>query len=371
MSSNLVKLDSVCTIVNGGTPDTKNSSYWGGDHAWITPAEMGKRSQREASETVRSLSDAGLKFSSKPLPVDSVILSTRAPIGHLVINKVPMSFNQGCRGLIPDENLDSLYLYYFLLHSKELLNSLGTGTTFAELSTASLKSVQIPFIALKEQRALVARLEDAFAEISELEESVKAEQLRLDELTRTVIGEVLTRIPDANSIQCTIGDIAKIDWGNTNLTKKAYVPDGKFLAVSAAGADGRIDHAEHKALTPVLSAIGANCGKMFLPIEDFTAIKNTITLTPIHEKIMNLYLYRLLQAIELPKRGAGQPFISKGDIQKFEVTILPLELQEVAIARVDEAIELIENLSRSVLRKLEKIDELRSSYLNEAFGESA
>ena len=268
-----MKLDSVCTIVNGGTPDTKNSSYWGGDHAWITPAEMGKRSQREASETVRSLSDAGLKFSSKPLPVDSVILSTRAPIGHLVINKVPMSFNQGCRGLIPNENLDSLYLYYFLLHSKELLNSLGTGTTFAELSTASLKSVQIPFIGLEEQRALVARLEDAFAEISELEESVKAEQLRLDELTRTVIGEVLTRIPDANSIQCTIGDIAKIDWGNTNLTKKAYVPDGKFLAVSAAGADGRIDHAEHKALTPVLSAIGANCGKMFLPNEDFTAIK--------------------------------------------------------------------------------------------------
>ena len=76
-----------------------------------------------------------------------------------------------------------------------------------------------------------------------------------------------------------LGDVAIIDWGNTDLTKSAFVDGGKFLGVSAAGFDGRIDHAEHSAFTPVLSAIGAKCGRMFMPEEDFTAIKNTITLT--------------------------------------------------------------------------------------------
>ena len=80
--------------------------------------------------------------------------------------------------------------------------------------------------------------------------------------------------------QGTLKDLCIVDWGNTNLTKASYVEDGDFIAVSAAGCDGRIGHKEHSRHTPVLSAIGAQCGKMFFPDEDFTAIKNTITLTP-------------------------------------------------------------------------------------------
>jgi len=59
-----------------------------------------------------------------------------------------------------------------------------------------------------------------------------------------------------------LGEICQVDWGNTKLTKKSFVEDGEFLAVSAAGCDGRIDHAEHSKFTPVLSAIGS-CGNVF------------------------------------------------------------------------------------------------------------
>ena len=137
----------------------------------------------------------------------------------------------------------------------------------------------------------------------------------------------------------TIKDIAVVDWGNTNLTKKAFVSDGPYLGVSAAGCDGRMEHAEHKKNTPVLSAIGAQCGRMFLPQEDFTAIKNTITLTPLEGVTDPVFLYYLLTFVELPQRGAGQPFISKGDIQKFPVPLPPLEEQQRIVAVLDEAFE--------------------------------
>jgi restriction endonuclease S subunit len=118
-------------------------------------------------------------------------------------------------------------------------------------------------------------------------------------------------------------DICEIDWGNTSLTKKAYEVDGEYLAVSATGADGKISHYEHEDDVCVLSAIGAQCGKMFFPQQRFTAIKNTITLTPKRELVNSKYLYHLFTHIKLPKRGAAQPFISKGDIEKFELPHLP------------------------------------------------
>lgn len=127
--------------------------------------------------------------------------------------------------------------------------------------------------------------------------------------------------------EVSLEQICEVDWGNTKLTKSSYVDNGKFLAVSAAGADGLINHYEHEANVAVLSAIGAQCGRMFFPGERFTAIKNTITLTPKVGISDGKFLYYLLTFVELPQRGAGQPFISKGDIEAFRVQI-PESLQE-------------------------------------------
>ena len=190
MSVKIVELGSVCTIVNGGTPDTKNQSFWGGDNAWITPAEMGKASSREVSKTARTITDEGLRHAARLLPVNSVILSTRAPIGHLVINEVPMSFNQGCRGLIPSPELHYLYLYYFLLHSRALLNSLGTGTTFAELSTSSLKSVKIPLPSFDEQIKAVEWLENSSNELDSLILKIEQKRALVGELRSSFLSKV-------------------------------------------------------------------------------------------------------------------------------------------------------------------------------------
>jgi type I restriction enzyme M protein len=85
-----------------------------------------------------------------------------------------------------------------------------------------------------------------------------------------------------------LGEVAVVDWGNTDLTKSSYSEDGQYLGVSAAGCDGRMNHAEHQVGTLVLSAIGANCGRMFFPDSEFTAIKNTMTIKPHSERLESL-----------------------------------------------------------------------------------
>ena len=152
-----------------------------------------------------------------------------------------------------------------------------------------------------------------------------------------------------------LNDICVIDWGNTNLTKKSYVENGKYLAVSATGADGTIDYYEHEPNVCVLSAIGEQCGKIFFPQQRFTAIKNTITLTPKRDQVNSKYLYYLFKHIKLPKRGSAQPFISKGDIQSFQIEHLPTLAEQQRISSVLGALDdKIEN-NRRMNKTLEEI----------------
>ena len=156
----------VFKVVNGGTPKTGVASNWDGPHAWITPAEMGNLDTPFIAESRRTLTDEGLRTGAELVPAGSIILSSRAPIGHLVINEIPMAFNQGCKGLIPSPAVDTKFAYYFLLTNVPLFESLGTGATFKELSGGKLKEVQFQFPALGEQRRIVTLLDEAFADIA-------------------------------------------------------------------------------------------------------------------------------------------------------------------------------------------------------------
>ncbi len=169
------QLGNVCDVVNGGTPKTGIQQYWSGNHLWITPAEMGKRLSPYVDDTIRKITDLGLQDSSaRMLPPNSVILSSRAPIGHLVINTKPMATNQGCKGLIPSNQIQAKFLYYYMGSIVDLLNLLGTGTTFKELSGSKLKEVPIPVPPLPEQHRIVRILDEAFASIATAKANAEA-----------------------------------------------------------------------------------------------------------------------------------------------------------------------------------------------------
>ena len=159
-------------------------------------------------------------------------------------------------------------------------------------------------------------------------------------------------------------EICAVDWGNTNLTKNAYIEDGEYLGVSAAGCDGKFDYYDFEAYTPVISAIGANCGKMFLPKKNFVAIKNTITLVP-HECIDKKYLYYAMVNNRIPKRGGGQPFISKGDTENYEIPCPSLSIQK-GIVRI---FDLLSDILKLRYQQLQMLDEMVKARFVEMFGD--
>jgi restriction endonuclease S subunit len=285
---------------------------------------------------------------------------------------------------------DRINQKFISLALEEHLHSLmGTKsyTTVDHLSTKQIESAPIPLPCIEEQNQIIFHLDELVNQIAKIDEyqesmrrlSLAARKSAVDAISTAqsqkefeiawnriqLNWEVIAGTPDAiNSLRKLIlslaargklvnspdrfagtvatlelSEVCKVSWGNLSLTKSSYIENGPYLAVSAAGPDGRIGIAENKAFTPVLSAIGARCGTMFMPKEDFTAIKNTMTLQPDSKLLDNWYLLYVMMGSNLPRRGSAQPFMSKSDIEKFRIRVPSLEEQKLIANNVEDLLQ--------------------------------
>ena len=159
-----------CRIVNGGTPATADPTFWNGSVRWITPEDLGGAKSRTVSNTRRTLSQRGYaNCGAQVVPAQSIVLSTRAPIGHVAIMAKSSCTNQGCRSLVPNRSVvDPVFLYYAIRSQRAVLKSLGKGTTFLELSTIDVGSFPVALPLLNEQRAIATYLDRETAKIDAL-----------------------------------------------------------------------------------------------------------------------------------------------------------------------------------------------------------
>ena len=133
----------VAEIVLGSTPNSKNPLFWDGDINWITPAELSELSYI-VSDTERHITKEGLLSANLTMmPVGTVLFSTRAPIGKVAITGQEMCCNQGFKNFVCSDKVNNVYLYYTLKFKKDYLCSLGTGTTFKELSKKVIETLKI------------------------------------------------------------------------------------------------------------------------------------------------------------------------------------------------------------------------------------
>ena len=178
------RLDECAEIVAGATPSTSVDSYWGGDVCWATPKDMSELEDAYISDTPRKLTRAGLEnCAATVLPSGSVLFSSRAPIGHVAVNTVPMATNQGFKSFVPKpERVVAKFLYWWLRTNRTYLESLGNGATFKEVSKAIVSRIEISLPPLAEQRRI--------AEVLDRAEALRAKRSKalaqLDSLTQSL-----------------------------------------------------------------------------------------------------------------------------------------------------------------------------------------
>ncbi len=139
------KIADLGTVIGGATPSTKKLEYYeNGSIAWITPKDLSTFRGRYIRRGERNITEIGLKScSTQLLPKNTVLFSSRAPIGYIAIAENELCTNQGFKSVIPNENTDPLFLYYLLKYNKNKIESMGSGTTFKEVSGNTLKNIVV------------------------------------------------------------------------------------------------------------------------------------------------------------------------------------------------------------------------------------
>jgi len=186
----ICRLEEVGEVIGGGTPDSGDPAYWGGGIAWATPTEITNLRSMFISRTRQTVSEEGLRRSSAKIhPAGTVLITSRASIGFVAVNTIPMATNQGFQSVRCSTALHNFYLYYLISHCQTELAKLASGSTFLEVSSSNMRRLRIAVPPLLEQRKIAEILRSVDDNI----EKTQALIAKLQDLKKATMQEVLTK----------------------------------------------------------------------------------------------------------------------------------------------------------------------------------
>lgn len=369
------KLGDVSEIVGGSTPKTNIPSYWDGEYSWITPAEL--NGSKYIGSTERHITNEALAHTNlQLLPVGTVLLTSRAPIGKVAITKIPMYCNQGFKNIVPGDSLFNEFAYWYLTYKKDYIISLGRGATFKEISKSITEQIPIPVPPFEEQKAICSLLD----KMNRVIEAKKEQLKELDNLAQAIFydmfGDPVTNEKGWETKQ--LGDTGEIVSGSTPSTTDATNWDGNINWVTPAELNDQLFYgstqrkltekgASGLTLMPtgtVLLSSRAPIGKLAITTEPMCCnqgFKNIVC----GNKLNNIFLYYYLRLTmdNVKALGVGATFkeVSKKAISAYPIILPSLPLQQ-AFAEKVEAIERQKELINQSLREVQTLFDSRMDY---------
>ena len=365
------KLGDVCQVVTGSTPKTNISEYWDGNYPWVTPAEL--KGDVYISDTARHITEEAIAHTNLTLlPIGTVLLSSRAPIGKVAITTIEMYCNQGFKNLICSDAINNKYLYLWLSGKTEYLNSLGRGATFKEISKTIVENVIIPLPPLSIQKSIVTEL-DKINELIRL----KREQLKdYDNLAQSIFYEMFGDpvVNEKGWIVKTIGDVCSLKSGDSKANKspKGTLPYVKVGDMNLPGNENYITCSStyvdrdynKRGIFPIGSILFPKRGgailtnKKRMAAVEICCDLNTMGVIP-SEVLNKHYLFQWFKILDLGTICSGSTILQLNncDIAPLLIQIPPLTLQQTFAKRI----ELIEQQKAEIQSTIADLETLLAS----------
>ena len=315
-------ISDIGTVVGGATPSTKKSeNYVDGKIAWITPKDLSTFKGRYIVSGERNITEAGLEScSTKLLPKNTVLFSSRAPIGYIAIAANEVCTNQGFKSVIPNENTDPLFLYYLLKFNKDKIESMGSGTTFKEISAKVMKNIKVFVPKSKSIQREIASILGAIDDKIENNEKINN---NLEQQAESLYKEYFTPVNSEMQNIKTLDMFCNIFTGKKN--SNASTSDGKFKFFTCSPEPLQIDSFIFDGNAIIVSGNGAYTGRTRFYSGKFDLYQRTYACT-LKEGFNSDYIFPLywFVKLELSKkimggtRGSAIPYIVMNDLAKFE-----------------------------------------------------
>ena len=376
-----VKLKDICTVVSGSTPKSGNPEYWDGDINWITPAELNEDSD-VIYESQRKITEKAVKETSlKPFPAGTVILSSRAPIGKVAIAGAEMYCNQGFKNLICSDAVYNRYLYHFLKSKTELLNSLGRGATFKEISKGIVENVEIPLPAYGEQKKIASVLDKINSlilirrkQLEKLDTLVKSRFIEMfgEGFPTVTVLSVCDAIVDCpHATPKYLGDELIYPAIRTSEICNGQIEWSSMKYVDKTEYDERTKRLVPEPGDIVYAREGTYGDCVIIPEEiRFCLGQRTMLFRPNYSLCTSEYLHQVLRSDNVKRQadesnaGSTVPHVNVADAKAFKIQLPPIELQNQFTYFVKQV-----NQSKLVIQaSLSKLETLKKSLMQEYFG---
>ena len=345
------KISDIGTVVGGATPSTKKpENYENGIIAWITPKDLSTFTGRYIQRGERNITEVGLKScSTQLLPKDTVLFSSRAPIGYVAIAANEVCTNQGFKSVVPNENTDPLFLYYLLKYNKDKIEGMGSGTTFKEVSGNTMKNivVSVPTDKKVQKRisSMLGSIDDKIEENERINNNLEQQAQAIFKSWFIDFEPFSNRKPSEWSVS-TLGNVSIMGAGGdkpqnvspikTDLYKYPIYSNG----LSNEGLYGFTDKPKISEESVTVSARGT-IGFVCVRHNPYVPIVRLVTLIPKTEIVSAKYLYLWLKQLHITGTGTTQQQLTVPDFQKTEILVPSQKIVTLFTATVEPIFEKI------------------------------
>ena len=396
LNAPLQTLESVATLVGGGTPSRTKAEYFGEDVPWVTPTDLPSPGEvRSLGPVAEHITQAGLLNSSARLvPPGTVLFSSRASIGKIAVADRECSTNQGFCNFVPKPGVvDSWYLAYYLSFATNRIIELAGKTTFKEVSRRKLRSFVLPLPSLQEQYKIVRYIDKCVSILDEVSSLLCKTRLEANALlpsslarlfaelrvsySSVTLGNCLveskygtSRRCDASATGTPVLRIPNVARGEISLNGLKYckfsdkelnrlrLNTGDILVVRTNGSPDLVGrcavYGEHKRPTAFASYL----------------IRLRVDPDALDPHFLDLFLTSTMgrDAIaKIRRTSAGQYNVNSGNLRGVELPLPPLSIQRKVTKQLIEQRNVIENITSRHAARSDDANMLMSAVLRKAF----
>lgn len=396
MNYKRVKISDIGKIVSGATPKTKDPDNYGGNIAWITPADLSGYTAKYISHGARNITQKGYdSCSTQLMPQGTVLFSSRAPIGYVAIAESPICTNQGFKSVVPDKSINSEFLYYQLKYLRKEIQEKGSGTTFKEISGKALGETAIVVPSMEEQVKIVSRIDELFSELDKAVDTLNTTKEQLAVYRQAVLNSSFRDLERNYKLR----DISQSLSGYA-FKSKLYTPAGKYAVVKIGNVKAgyfdftkdltRTDEVNNKILEKYLLKKG-DC----LITLTGTRGKRDYGYVSMVEKQVNFLLNQRVAALRFDSQKCYSDFYKyylssseyRNQFFKYEtgnvgqgnvgikalseplVPLPPMKKQKEIVCLIEKHLSVCDSIEKTVDTALAQADAMRQSILKQAFEE--
>lgn len=348
-----VKISDLGQVVGGATPSTKKDEYYNGDIAWITPKDLSDFKGRYISRGERNITKAGKdSCSTQLLPKNTVLFSSRAPIGYVAIAENEMCTNQGFKSVIPNEDIDYLFLYYLLKYNKATIEAMGSGTTFKEVSGSTMRNIEVMIPESKDIQKKIAAILDSID--SKIENNQRIND-NLQQQAQAIYTSMFIDNADPAWEQGQLSDLITVKYGKDH--KK--LADGKYPVFGSGGIMRYVERPLYTGESVLIPRKGTLNNVMYVN-EPFWSV-DTMFFTEMKIPNVAKFVFHFVKAKDLASMNAGSavPSMTTDILNAMELSIPSAE----RLAEFESVVAPMYQAMQANNRESSKLAELRDNLL--------